>query len=289
MRFDQATIPLRPRSTANCLDLALVFARVHLRLVLTCWAIVAVPCCIGVYLAVDRWGATLNLAMVVFFLATSVLGTLITCGAAGAVFGEPLRLQHLRDPQTRRELIWLLLKVFVLRLATGVGLMFLLLPGIRIAVQWGFIVEQAALSRMSHHLHDRRVAKLLHGQLGDLAMRGLAISVFCGLLWGVLFLTLDQASGFLLGFPILLGRLPLGEGTMETYFESALDLEYYIVQGFLWSDPRVVTALLAVALLVYPLGRLAWFFCYIDLRVRRDCWDMELQMVQEAERLRGAV
>jgi hypothetical protein len=54
---------------------------------------------------------------------------------------------------------------------------------------------------------------------------------------------------------------------------------------FLWSDPIVVTAALAVAFLVYPIGRLAWFFCYMDVRVRRDCWDMELLIIQEAERL----
>ena len=45
---------------------------------------------------------------------------------------------------------------------------------------------------------------------------------------------------------------------------------------------------MAVAFLVYPIGRLAWFFCYIDVRVRRDCWDMELSIIQEAERLENA-
>jgi hypothetical protein len=52
-------------------------------------------------------------------------------------------------------------------------------------------------------------------------------------------------------------------------------------------DPRCLTVFAAAVMLVYPIVRLAWFFCYIDLRVRRDCWDMELLFRQEARRLAG--
>jgi hypothetical protein len=31
--------------------------------------------------------------------------------------------------------------------------------------------------------------------------------------------------------------------------------------------------------------RLAWLFAYVDVRIRRDLWDLELQFVQEARRL----
>ena len=51
------------------------------------------------------------------------------------------------------------------------------------------------------------------------------------------------------------------------------------------TDPRVLAMLTAFILLVYPIGRLAWFFTYIDLRVRLDCWDMELRMTEVSENL----
>ena len=93
-------------------------------------------------------------------------------------------------------------------------------------------------------------------------------------------LTADFLSSHLLGLPLLWGRLDLD----LSYLENFGDAIGYAAR-FLWGDPIVVTAALAVALLVYPIGRLAWFFCYIDVRVRRDCWDMELQILQAAERL----
>jgi len=55
---------------------------------------------------------------------------------------------------------------------------------------------------------------------------------------------------------------------------------------FLATDPRLLTVLTATALLAYPMTRIAWFLCYIDLRVRRDCWDLELGLTREAARLR---
>jgi hypothetical protein len=31
--------------------------------------------------------------------------------------------------------------------------------------------------------------------------------------------------------------------------------------------------------------RLAWFFCYLDQRIRNECWDLQLQYRAEAARL----
>jgi hypothetical protein len=50
-------------------------------------------------------------------------------------------------------------------------------------------------------------------------------------------------------------------------------------------DPLVVSALSATAWLVYPLARLAWFFCYLDARIRKEGWDVELAFRIEAGRL----
>src|SRR5258708_20928849 len=122
---------------------------------------------------------------------------------------------------------------------------------------------------MARHLHDRRADELLKGEIADLFIRSATIALFCGLLWLVLLFTADFASSRLFGFPLLLGRLQVDLSYLENFGDV---LEYAL--GFLWGDPIVLTAALAVAFLVYPLGRLASVFCYIDVRLPRDYWDM---------------
>lgn len=279
MRFDQVAVPLAPRSTSNCLDLAVCFLRHYLRPIAGLWATVAVPGCVLAYWLVDRYEFQLPMAVLVFFGLTSPLGVLLMSGAGPCVFGEPFTYRG-----TWARLGWrgigLLLRGIALRIAIAAGLMFFIFPGCYLAVRTGFFVEQSVLSKMARHLHDRRTNELLQGEIGDLFVRFASIGLFCGLLWMVLLLTADFASTHLLGLPILLGRLKMD----MSYFEGFWDAIGHGLE-FLWSDPIVVTAALATAFLVYPIGRLAWFFCYMDVRVRRDCWDMELLIIQEAERL----
>jgi hypothetical protein len=304
MRFDQVAVPLAPRSTTNCLDLAVCFLRHYLRPIAALWAAVAIPGCALVYLLVDRYEFELPLAVLVFFGLTSPLGVVLMAGAGPCVFGEPFTFRG-----TWSRLGWrgvgLLLRGIALRIAIAPGLvvfvfagwflavmgqvlyillaalgLVLLVLGWYLAVRTGFFVEQSVLSKMARHLHDRRTDELLQGEIGDLFVRSAGIGVFCGFLWAVLLLTFDFASSHLLGLPILLGRLK----SDASYFDNIWGTIGHGMQ-FLWSDPIVVTAALAVAFLVYPIGRLAWFFCYMDVRVRRDCWDMELSIIQEAERL----
>ena len=144
----------------------------------------------------------------------------------------------------------------------------------------GFLTEQAVLSRLDKKLHDRRTSELLQGELVDLLVRGALITGYCAILCGVVFLTCDLLA-WSMSFPILIGRI--AEGIDPQYFET--DEITNAVWLVLTTDPVVVTALLAVALALYPVGRLAWLLCYVDLRVRRDCWDMELQILQETRRL----
>jgi hypothetical protein len=279
MRFDQVTVPLAPRSTANCLDLAVCFLRQYLRPIAGLWATVAVPSCAVVYLVVDRYEYELPLAALVFFGMTSPLGVLLMAGAGPCAFGEPFTYGG-----TFARLGWrgigLLLRGIGLRIAIVLGVVLFIFPGWYLAVRTGFFVEKSVLSKMARHLHDRRTSELLQGEIGDLFVRSAGIGLFCGLLWMALLFTFDFASSHLLGLPILLGRLKID----LSYFEGIGDAIGHVLD-FLWSDPIVVTAAMAVAFLVYPIGRLAWFFCYIDVRVRRDCWDMELSIIQEAERL----
>jgi len=279
MRVDAATISLEPRTAAGCLDLAVMFYGRHLRSILGLWLLVAVPACTMVYLLCSHFEVGLWMPALMLWFTTSILGVLLALVAVPAAFGEPFRVTELV-----RRLEWpaplLLLRGLMLRIAEGLGLCLAVVPGILIAIRTGFFVEQASLEKMERRQHDQRTAVLVREETGELFGRGFTICTYCLMLSGVLFVTLDLLVWLLLGEPILLGRL------LEVL--QAGDAVAEELGRLLWRDPLVQTALTAIGLLVYPIGRLAWFLCYVDLRVRRDCWDVELEFVQEARRLKGS-
>ena len=99
------------------------------------------------------------------------------------------------------------------------------------------------------------------------------IAVFFGTSVASLFVLVDMASGTLLGLPILAGRVS--------------GLAYFIeeIATLMTRDPRVATVFVSVLWLVYPVARLAWMFCYFDVRIRKEGWDIELDFRVEANRL----
>ncbi|MFQ5732489.1 MAG: hypothetical protein ACE5KM_11120 [Planctomycetaceae bacterium] len=167
-----------------------------------------------------------------------------------------------------------------------------------VALRTSFLPESIFLSSLDEKLHGRGVRDLLKKEGGDLFARSLLIVPFCVLLSIVVFFTIDQACNLLLGYPILLGRLDqiLPRESIQREADTAFGdaaangigragTIVIVALKFLLSDSRCLAVLTAAVLFVFPIARLAWFFCYIDLRVRRDCWDMELLFQQEARRL----
>jgi hypothetical protein len=280
MRFDSAIIPLEPRSTGNCLDLALLLLRHEFRPIFAIWVTICVPVCALVYVLVDRFGQTMAAGLVAFFVASSPLGVLVTAGAAPCAFGERFTFAG-----TLRRLgwhgVWLVILGLFWRAVMATLSVVLLIPGWYVAVRTGFFVEQWALSKIARHLHDRQTNELLRGEIGDLMFRGAAITAFCMLLWVVLLVTAETLLPYLTGFSIFSGRFQAD----MSYFGDDFEAMFSYAVHFIWTDPVVVTSALAAALAVYPLGRLAWFLCYIDVRVRRDCWDVELKVLQAARNL----
>lgn len=281
MRFDRPTISLEPRTTSNCLDLAFMFMRTYFVTIFALWSTVAIPACVATFILVDRYEYNLLAAIVVYTFASSGLGVVIMIGAAPCAFGEPFTFRT-----TMRRLasgsFTLLLWGLLQRLAILAGFCFLLIPGWYLIARTGFFVEQSVLKNIARHLHDRRADELLKGEMGELMFRLGWMAIYSALLWLGLLFTFDALASHMFGWPIFLGRLKVD----ATYLEDVPELMQYAL-SFMWSDSIVVTSMLAVALLIYPLVRLAWFFCYVDVRVRRDCWDMELQILQEARRLEG--
>ncbi|MGQ0634168.1 MAG: hypothetical protein ACT4QC_06145 [Planctomycetaceae bacterium] len=303
MRFNQVAIPLTPRTTSNCLDLALVLLRAQLRPIMVLWAGIALPACFLTYVLIDRFSGHLPLGIGVFYFASSPLGIVLIAGAAPCAFGEPFsilavcrrlewRLAGLLTAGAAWRLLAACLPLAALAIAEYSLLgpasvpvaMFLALlgipPGWYLIVRTGFFAEHAALTNLAGRLHDRRADELLKGEVGELWLRTVWIAAFCTLLWLTLLATVDLVSRRLLGWPLLWGRGDFDSSYLDDRWSA---VRYGI--DVIWSDPTVITTAVAVALSVYTLGRLAWFFCYIDVRVRRDCWDVELMIVRETERL----
>jgi hypothetical protein len=154
------------------------------------------------------------------------------------------------------------------------AIVFALLPGIPLAARYGFVAERSCLTQFNRRLHHRGTDELIKSELGDLFLRLCGIAMFFGLLWMTLFFTLDVICSMLFQTNILLGRM----GELDMFSEQ--------FWKFLATDPLLLTTWTGTALLAYPFVRIAWFLCYIDLRVRRDCWDLELSLSQEAARLK---
>ncbi|MCA9114787.1 MAG: hypothetical protein KDA79_06840 [Planctomycetaceae bacterium] len=277
MRIEQLRILLSPRTVASCLDLAFLFYGRHLRQMLGLWAAVAVPVGLAVWLLTTRAEITVFGISVLLLLATMPLGTLTALWSIPAVFGEPFSLETL-NRQVRLHCPVLLLQGLLQRAVVGLGLVLLVLPGMWLAVRFGFLVEKRCLVRLGRYLHHQQADDMIRAGTVDLMVRSFWISAFCGMLTVVVSLTVDVLLEVLAGSSVLL---------RPALHESGILLDG--LGQILYDDPAALTLVSVCFLLVYPLGRLAWFFCYVDLRVRQDCWDMELRMRKEARELRRQV
>lgn len=369
MNFEKTTIPLIPRTTSNCLDLAIKFYRQHFDHIGELCLSVALPSGFLVYLLSVRLEMDVRLTICVLYFATLPLGVLLIAGSTRAVFGESFTPPRESSTKTARfsrtamrladglsvvlfltivfdylaerlgtdllpterfqlavvgmliftlslrlvllmiryarfspGLIGVLLSGFFRRLAMAIGPglvmfgegAFLVILGLGTSlitlvflVRTSFQPEVKFLSRLDRHLGARQAKKLMKSESGDLFLRSCWIGLFCMLVTFTVFLTVDRGCEILLGFPILWGRLVDVLPTADQYdgvFPYAVEFTVEVIQ-FAMSDSRALTVLTAVVMLVYPIGRLAWFFCYLDVRVRRDLWDLELQFHQAAEQL----
>ncbi len=279
MTVRQPTIPLAPRSLGNNLDLALLLLRAGLRGYLAAWFWCTAPVAalIGLTCRLHPW--TFPQASVLFFVSAGVLGTLVASLTAARVFSvSPTLSQAYRLLGPRAW--WYLTQRTARSLLQLPGFFLLLYPGLLLAYHWPFRTEARVLHNLEPVLHRPRDTALLDKEPSQLAGIWFTLAGQGLLLWGVLLLTVDFASTWLLGTPVLMGRL----GIDPAYADDSGAILRAMLK-FLWSDPLVLVVELAVALFVFMYLRITWFLSYIDLRVRNDCWDVELKLQQEAAEL----
>ena len=274
MRIEAATIVIEPRSVGACLDLAVLFYRRHAREILKLTLVLALPSTILSFLIADRSQDGLLWSAVLFFLLSPVLGAALVAGAGRGVFGEPFEARSALRALAAR-LGRLLSAIFFSRLVIVLcGLLCLGIPGVLPAVYYGFLPELLLLEDLKGGRARRRLSDLMRHTFVDLTARQVSLLGFMAVTVLSLFTLLDEASGALLGLPILLGR-----ASRSFFWQEMSTLLLY--------DPWVVAVLSATCWLAYPLARLAWFFCYLDLRIRKEGWDVELDFRIEADRLQA--
>lgn len=284
MRLDRATIPLEPRSVGHCIDLATSFFAAHAPILAALNLLAALPVVLIVqFWCHDRPFAWL-IAAGVCLLVTGPLGILLIRGVAEATFGDPLTWEGLlRTPST---LVRVTANVLGARVLIAIGLALCILPGLLVASRWGFLTESHVLSKLHRKGHDRRTGESIKAEYSDLTLRLALLIVFGGFLWLLMLLTLDAAVTVVWGGSPFVGRLSELGQDIGIGFDGEV---FFTDLGTLMFQDRAALILQVVAFfLVYPVIRIAWYFCYIDLRVRRDCWDMELALQHATRQLESS-
>jgi hypothetical protein len=305
MRLERASIALHPRSIGSCIDLALVFVGRRFATFSMVTACFAIPAGIASYLLARSTDSGLLWSAAVFSLVSAPLGVCLVVAATHSAFDERCGIgQVLRDGLWRQgKATWLTLLFHPVETAlpllclaplarldnvvAGVVLMGFalacLLPGIALGLPFSFMAESGALKSFRRQRHDHRTKDLIRQEYVELLVRAVALWIFGVMLWGIVTITVDFASTLMLGVPLILGRVsqavhnPWGAPDFEDLSRAFLN--------FCSSDPVALCTLTVTALCVYAMCRLAWFFSYVDLRIRRDCWDLEVALADEAQAL----
>jgi hypothetical protein len=272
MKVERLTLPIEPRSLSGCLDLAVQFNRAWFRPLAGLLGEVAVPALaltVGLSLVTDRG---LLYGLLVYFVLSPLLGSLIVAGAGQHVFGDPFEVG--RALRLFGSHAWRLsFHLLVSRVVIGLGSL-LVVVGLLLVPRYGFLPEVVLLERLRGPRLRQRLSELRRGVASSLEWSVVVIGGFQLVLTIATFVLVDLACGYLLGLPILINRDP-----GVTRVGDVLD-------RLLW-DPLPVTVLCGLLWASYPLARLAWFFGYLDQRIRNECWDVELEFRREARRIAG--
>lgn len=264
-----ASISLKPRNFSLRMDLAIKTFRSHLSLFGGMWLSVAIPAASITYYLARYHEMRLPTALSILAVASAMLGVLVALTLTPGLIGDEIGRATLAQQYKQRG-FGLMLKAILYRVLTAVGLMLFFIPG---WIMWEFtanFVEDKLLKPITYSRQTkggRRQSNLVEGG---------SIFVFCLILWTVIYLTCEVVMYLLFEHTIIPQALAEREGVADPD---------QILGDVILYEPEFLALFVFTGLLVYIIGRIAWFYNYVDSRVRNDCWDIELALVREVKRL----
>ena len=294
MSIDLSHLPLQPRTCTGCFDLSLQCLRSFLPRTLKIWGLMGLPSALLVYVLAIGWGLGIQTAILVMYGASIPLGFATVGSCIRSMTTNGLQeTQPAEEPSTFRR-ISAVLRIIVLRTIIFSGPFLLLL----IAESRGFLFAISAfilclifcirssfiLEKLLLTLPDQgnQPLKPSRPNRNNLLNRFIGITFLCSVLHLVMLITLEFTLLLVFQRSLFwqqLTNVGFGMRNLSGNAEAVLNI--------ILSDPELLAAHVAIGLMVYQVGRLAWTFCYIDSRVRLDCWDVELQLREQTSRLRG--
>lgn len=274
MKVEDCIVAVERRSMGGCLDLAFVFAREFAGPLLKLWLIFALPSVGLVWLLTSRSTDMLMPSLLIFMFFASLFSGALVAAIGPQVFGVPISTKAALRSLQRRLVGYLFLSGIYRLLQFGTSFC-MFFPGVMVTSHFGHLAEVMLLEQTPVMQTMQRLSWLGKGggysrNLGRL----LGLLVFWGVFSAGLFILIDILAGALFNFTIMFGRIPRPD---EDFTDK--------ISSLFIDNPVVLTTLQIAIWLPYPIVRLAWFFCYLDQRIRNECWDLELQCRTETVRL----
>jgi hypothetical protein len=256
--------PLRPLSTGELLDRVFSLYRAHFALFVGIVALphlitLALQLFVGLRLTSPGFGISAMVGTVlgslVLVVAAVVVGAASQAAAVVALSQVYLdRPTSVRDAYSRVKgrigvVLWL---TCLMGLAIGVGFLFLIVPGILLALMWSLAIPVAVLENKGATDSMSRSAELSKGH---------RFRIF--VIW-LLFIILSVSVSALLQWPITLtvAMLTRGNpGATLVWFQTVSAVMTFISES-----------------LVGPLATIAFSLVYYDERVRKEAFDLQLMM-----------
>jgi hypothetical protein len=259
MNVRDARIEIRSRSATEVIDLAVLFARAHWRPLFSLVALLGLPA-VAVAAGIHRLTGSPWPALLVFSLLTALPSGAVVLAASRLVFGTPM---HVGPSLRLYASAWA--GLFFRRLGQTL-LVLLLLPvgaGVALRLRWAFTPMIVLLERLGgRELARRRVGLNRRGGVGTLGL-DLTCWLVCVLLLLCVAVVIELVVTDFLG----------------AWSEGGL------FSGEALRDPVRLGTWMLAWLAVLPIGQLAWFFAYINARIRGEGWDLELGFREAAARL----
>ncbi|HAP07459.1 MAG TPA: hypothetical protein DCR20_06515 [Planctomycetaceae bacterium] len=274
MRVEDCTVSVERRSLQACVDLAIVFVRETAEPILRLWLLCAVPACVLVWLLTSVLTDMLIPSILIFLFFSAVFNSLLVAAIGPRVFGEEFSVRGALRAFRRRFWAWLLWTSIVrfFQFLSGFCLLF---PGLFVTAYTAYLPELLFLEQAPLKAVQPRLTWLAGSGGYGRSLNSLAWLMFA---WaaasGGLFLLLDLTSSTVLNRPIFLQILM--EGSVE-FADLLLQLTH--------DDPWFLTVLQLCLWMPLPVIRTAVFFCYLDRRIRAECWDLQVLFRAEAVRV----